>query len=138
MKTSMRNTETNATFKISGTNVTETIDLQTDLLIPNRLVLAGATQTVTITDMTWSGMAGSTFTITRNGVKIFGSVADAPHQIIFFDMDYNENQEQTSDIVVAITGEAYVYVGMRKVSGYKQTTETELFGQYDNPLVAGS
>lgn len=134
----MRNTETNATFKISGLNASETITLNSDLLMANRLVLDGATQKVTITDMTWSGLIGSTFTITRNGIKVFASVGDAPHQIIFFDMDFNENQEQTSDIVVTITGEAYVYVGMRKVSGYKQTAEPELFGIYDNPLVAGS
>ena len=58
---------THVVYKIwnpTGTNVTETISLAADLLSTN-VVLKGATQTVTIKSMAWSGPLGSNLKIGR-------------------------------------------------------------------------
>lgn len=135
----IKNSESTATVKISGTAVTETITLNSDLLVANRLVLNGGTQKVTITDILFTGQTGSSFTITRNAVKVFGSVCDqGPGVINFADVDISELEQATSNIVVTTVGECYVYLGLHKVSGYSQTFESAQFSIYDNPSIAGA
>ena len=52
---------------------------------------------------------------------------------------FRDNTENSSDIVVAISGaEAHIYLTLRKVSGYATKVETAQFGSYDNPAVVGS
>jgi len=56
----------------------------------------------------------------------------------FNDMGFTDNVENDSDIDVVITGDAQLYLVLRKVDGFSTTVEIEQFSVYDNPAVAGS
>lgn len=51
---------------------------------------------------------------------------------------YADNTNNTSDLVVSITGTGNLYITLRKVSGYVQKIETAKFGAYDNTSVVGA
>lgn len=131
----LRNTETSASVKFWGAGAVETIDLQTDLLIPNRLVLDGATQKVNIMSFTWSGITGSSIKVTRGAVDIFTMDGGNAAQFVFDNMLFTDSVANTSDITVTITGDAYLYMVLRKESGYAQTVQNGPFGVYDDPNV---
>ena len=132
----LTNTESSAGVKISGTGASETISLNSDLLVANRLVLDGATQIVNIDTITWAGNLNSVIKISRGGADIITLLGEQPNQIVFDQLGFNESQNNTSNIVVTITGEGYLYLGLRKVSGYKQTYNPGLLGIYDNQSIA--
>lgn len=134
----LRNTETFAAVKIWGATSVETVDLDVDLIIANRLVLDGDTQTVNIMSVTWAGAADSLIEITRNGVDVITLDGEAANTFSFDNLGFNDNVENTSDIVVTITGDGYLYMALRKAGGYKQTFEPEIFGSYDDPTLSGS
>ena len=79
----LTNTESSAGVKISGTGATETISLNSDLLVTNRLVLDGAIQTVNIDTITWAGNLNSVIKIARGGVDIITLLGEQPNQIVF-------------------------------------------------------
>jgi len=102
--------------------------------------LDGSTQAVNITGVNWTGGTGGVITITRNNVVVM-TLQSAAAGMIFFDGQTMppENTENTSDIVVSVSGaQSECWIKLRKVSGYKTTIEPEQFGPYDNPSVAGS
>lgn len=139
MKLILKNTETQAVVKLSATaGSTDTITLGTDFLVPNRVVLDGKPFKVNITDISFAGLASSSFTITRNAVQIFASSASDPTQFMFSELDFVDSQESASDLVVAITGNATVYINFRKQQGYVKTFEPEIYGPLDNPSIAGA
>lgn len=131
--------ENEAVIKVAGTAAGATIALATDLLAPNQVV-DGATQTVDITGIVWSGAVGGVITITRNAVVIAtlqtdnGNFMDFSGQVM-----PPENTQNTKDIVVTMSvaqGECWVKV--RKVAGYVSKIEYGLYGSYDDPTVTGS
>lgn len=134
-KVILRNTEMFAAVKISGAGSTETIDLQTDLIIPNRLVLNGSPQVVNILSLTWSGADGSSIKITRAGTDIIVLPSSGAAKFVFDDLGFVDNVNNTADITVAVTGDAYVYIGLKKQSGYAPTFEPSIHGSYDNPTI---
>ena len=118
----------------TGSAQTSTFDLDVDALLSTE-VLEGTVK-VNIVELTWSGLSGSTFTLTRNSVKIFSAVGDNPDQFIF--SGFVDGQENLSDIVCSMSGEIYLYLTLRKNSGFETKIETAQFGSYDDTTARGS
>lgn len=136
----VRNTHGEAVVKVYGAaSTTETINLATDLLNTG-LILDGATQTVSITGVTWTGGADGIVTISRNSVATMTLQANAAGMLLFDGQTMPpDTTNSTFNIVVAISGAACeCWLKLRKVSGYKTTIEPATFGSYDDPAVAGS
>ena len=123
--------------KCSGAG-TYTFTLATDLLDATREALDGATQTVNIQEVQLSGAAASNVNITRNAVSILDADPSQGVALNFSQSGFIESVNNTFDIVVTITGNAQIWMKLRKVSGYKSKIEPEQFGSYDNPAVSGS
>jgi hypothetical protein len=138
-KTVLRLTETEAVVKVAGTAAAETIDLQTDLLSSTQ-VLDGATQTVTIVGMQWTGAPGGIATITRNGTTIMTLQADSADQMMMNGQDMvPDSINATQDIVVTISGaQTECWLRLKKVSGYKSKVEDSFYGSYDDPTRVGA
>jgi hypothetical protein len=139
-KSILRMTETEAVVKVAGAGGTATIDLQTDL-VDNNQAVSGATQTVTITGIRWSGDASNTITIDRNSTRVLTLPTDAADYIAFDGQELPpENTAATNDIVITQvgTGNIELYLKLRKVSGYAPKVETAQFSVYDDTNTVGS
>ena len=118
----------------TGSAQTSTFDLDVDALLSTEVI--EGTVKVNLVELTWSGLSGSTFTLTRNSVKIFSAVGDNPDQFIF--SGFVDGQENTSDIGISMSGEIYLYLTLRKNSGFETKIETAQFGSYDDTTARGS
>ena len=118
----------------SGTNQTSTFDLDVDALLSTEVV--EGTVKVNIIEIHWAGLASSHFHLERNSVKIFAAQGSDADQFIF--SGFVDGVENTSDIVASLTGEIYVYVVLRKNSGFESKIETAEFGSYDDNTARGS
>lgn len=133
-------TETETVVKVSGNGGSATIDLQTDLVDANQAI-SGATQTVTITGVRWSGESANTILIERNSVRVLTLPTEQADYIAFDGQEMPpENTQATQDIAVAQVGTGYVelYLKLRKVSGYAPKVETAQFSVYDDTNTVGS
>lgn len=139
VKTVMKKTHQEAIVKVAGTADTSTINLTTDLLASGQ-VLDGATQSVNIVGVMWSGAPTGQIQIRRNNVVIKTMIADSADYHDYSGQDMcPENINNTFPIVVVVSGaQAECWLKLRKVGGYKTTIEPEQFGPYDNPAVSGS
>lgn len=135
----IKHTPIDVVVKVDGTAEAETIDLDVDLLHSTQ-ELDGATQTVVITGLTWTGAANGIITITRNSEVITTLQANAAGFLHFSGQDMvPDNVNSTSDIVVTISGaQAECWIRMKKLSGYKSKFEPEIYGSHDNPAASGS
>ena len=137
-KTIIKNTNQEAVVKIGGTDGSATIDLQTDILAATQ-ALDGATQTVNIVNCITAGNLGAAVNITRNGVPVLAFAPENSGKLQMNDAGFTDTQENTSDIVVTISGaEAHIFLVLRKVSGYASKVETATFSIYDNVNAVGS
>ena len=136
-KTVLKNTNQETVVKVAGTDAAVTIDLQTDCLASTQ-ALDGATQTVNIVSANWTGLPSSTITVARNSVTIIPITGDQPQVLDFVGQGYTDSVENTSDIVVTITGTAAVYLILRKVGGYATKVEMATYGAYDDPTRVGA
>jgi hypothetical protein len=134
-KTVLRLTNNYAGVKANAAG-TYTFSLATDLLLPSEVV--SGTPTVDIYGATFSGEAASTITVSRNSVDIFNISPSTASSIDFSQMGMKETINNTSDIVVVITGKAQIYLELRKSAGYKTKLEFEQFGSHDDPAAQGS
>lgn len=135
----VRQTHQEAVIKVwGGAATTEVIDIQA-LLVTGQ-ALSGATQTVNITGVTWTGAADGIATISRNTETIMTLQANAAGMIYFDGQSMPpESRQATSDISVAITGAAAeVWLKLRKVSGYATMIEDATYGAYDDPTRIGA
>jgi hypothetical protein len=138
-KTIIKNTNQETIVKIAGTAGNATIDLQTDCLATTTQALDGASQRVDICTAMVTGLIGSAVTVVRNSVPVLAFAGENASLFDFEGQGFRDNIENSSDIVVAISGaEAHIYLTLRKVSGYATKVETATFGSYDNPAVVGS
>lgn len=140
VKTILKKTDKEAVVKIAGTAAPQTITLATDLLIASQ-TLDGATQTVNIVGVIWTGAVGGVVSIARNSVVIMTLQADAAGALDFSgQMMIPDSIENTSDIVVTISGaQAECWLRLRKVSGYAPKIEMASFGgNSDNTAAVGS
>lgn len=131
----LRLTEKKVAVKVSGTNVTETITLATDLLAATQVV--DGTPKVNILSFICSGVVDSIVTVTRAGKTIIKLHGGSAAVIDFSDMEFVDNVNNTADLVITTTGDAQLYMNLRKESGYKSKIETPEFGPYDNPNLVG-
>jgi hypothetical protein len=122
----------------SLTNATETITLATDLLTSTEIVQGTPTAPIAYIQYTIDKPEATKVLITRGGVDVIGLYNLDGSLDFAGNGGFLEKTGQTSDIVVTITGTAFVYITFRKTAGYKSKIEPEFFGQYDNPNVVGS
>lgn len=140
VKTIMKNTHQETIVKVAGTDGSATIDLQTDLVNPSQVV-DGATQTVSIVGVMWSGATGGQIQLTRNNVIIKTMVAESGDYHDYSGQDMcPETIEAESDIVVTISGaQAECWLKLRKVSGYKSKSgEYAQYGSYEDETRVGA
>jgi hypothetical protein len=132
----MKNTETLAVVKVWGTNISETISLNSDLLSPTMVV--DGTPRVNITFLTsYSQTDTDNIVILRNSVPVV--YLNGVDQLDFAgNFGITEDTENAANFVVTITGTAGVYLNLRKVSGYKSKIETAQFSVYDDTNAVGS
>lgn len=138
-KTVLKNTNQESVVKVAGTAAAATIDLSVDLLASTQ-ALDGATQTVNIIGLVWTGATDGIITITRNSVVIATLQANAAGMLYFDGQSMiPDTIQNTSDIVVTISGaQAECWIRLRKVGGFATKVETAVFGSYDNETVVGS
>jgi hypothetical protein len=138
-KTILKNTNNETIVKVAGTAAAATIDLQTDCLATTQ-ALDGATQTVNIVQLHFTGLPSSTITVSRNSINIFTIGAEGEGTVdLGTGNGLVETIENTQDIVVTIAGaEAQCYLVLRKAGGYATKVETAVFGAYDDETAVGS
>lgn len=124
-------TNQEAVIKIWGTDDSETITLNSDILAATQ-VLSGDEFEVNIVTMAWTGLADSTITIERDGATITNVNAQGSDELDFNGLGFNDNIANYADIDVAITSSAQLYLTVRKVAGYKTTVEYATYGAYDD------
>jgi hypothetical protein len=135
-KTILKKSGGKVAVKLHGTDLNETITLNSDCLVASE-ALSG-TQRANIISMHWSGAANAFATITRNSVKIAILQANSTGELTFYDTDFTDSIENESDIVVTSSGEMQVWIVLRKVSGYSSKIETAEFSVYDDTNAVGS
>ena len=118
----------------TGSNQTSTFDLDVDALLSTEVI--EGTVKVNIVEIHWAGQASSHFHIERNSVKIFGATGSDADQFIF--SGFVDGVENTSDLTVSMNGEIYVYIVLRKNSGFESKIETAQFGSYDDTTARDS
>lgn len=136
-KTILKNTVQEAIVKVTAIG-SETIGIATDILADSQ-ALSGATQTVNIVCLKYSGLATSTITVTRNSTVVFSLSAEGEGTVDLTGLGFVETTANTSDIVVTIAGaNAQCYLILRKVSGYAPKVENATYGAYDDPTRIGA
>jgi hypothetical protein len=136
--TVLKNTNQETIVKVSEVG-SETIDLQTAITAATQEV-SGDAQTVNIVGIEYTGLPGSTITITRGGTVVTSLLAEG-HDAVGFSSGFGfvESTGNTSDIVVTIAGaNAQCYLTLRKVSGYANRVENATYGAYDDPTRVGA
>ena len=121
-------------FTNDTSTASSTFDLDVDALLSTEVI--EGTVKVNIVEIHWAGLASSSFTLTRNSVKIFGAQGSDADQFIF--SGFVDGVQNTSDLTISMDGEIYVYVVLRKNSGFESKIETAEFGSYDNNTARGS
>ena len=125
--------------KIYGTNASETIELDEAGMIPATQVVDGATQTVNIVGLVWTGAASGIVTITRNSVVIYTLQANAAGFLDFSGQGMvPDSVSNTTDIAVATTGLGQCDLRLHKVAGYKTLYEPATYGSYDDITIDGA
>ncbi len=139
-KSFLKVTHQDCVAKVAGTGGPVTINLTTDLLPATGQVLDGATQTVNITGVSWTGTNDCVITVRRNSVIVMTLPSTGSNYLDFDNSQMvPENTHNTFPILVTIEGtQGEVWLRLKKVSGYKTTIEYASYGAYDNPDVAGS
>lgn len=116
-KNILKLTNRKAAVKISGTNVTETISLATDLKLAAESV---SSPTANIMHVTWMGDIGAKAVVTRGSHTdpIMILTGDTASEVDWSNMDYNESVDHGEDIKVVTTGTMQVWFLLRKEHGY--------------------
>lgn len=136
-KTVLKTTHQEAVVKLSDAG-TYAVALSTDLIAQGQVLTPAGTPKANIVGFHVIASSGATINVSRNSVKVLtfaGPIVDAAQ---FNEMGFTDNVENASDIDVVITGDAQLYLVLRKVDGFSTTIEIEQFSVYDNPALAGS
>lgn len=138
-KTILKNVNQETVIKVAGTAGAATIDLQTDL-VANTQVVDGATQTVNIVGLIWTGATDGIVQIARDGTIIATLQANAAGALEFGGQAMiPETVENTKDITVTISGaQAECWIRVKKVGGYKTKVEYSTFGAYEDEARVGA
>lgn len=140
-KTVLNLTNTLAVVKVVGT---DTINLNTDLLLPTEILDSSVTDEnplqgsqpmkVGIIGIQWAATTATT--ITRDGVELFNLPFSGTIDLSMgrAAVDYTKADK---DIVVNNTGGGTCIIYLRKAGGYLSKIEPEYFGQYDDTTKVG-
>jgi hypothetical protein len=135
--TVLKNTNQEAIIKVAGTDGSVTIDLL-QLVAATQEVIE-ADQVVNLVSVAWTGLTGSTVTITRNLVNVISVNAAGSDIIDMAGRGYVDTTENTSNLTVSIAGaEAQTWITLRKASGYATKVEPATYGAYDDPTRVGA
>ena len=132
----MNQTETKASIKVWGTNVTGKITLTGDLLSPTMII--DGTPTVNITFLQWSStgkndpVSTDVININRDGETVIGLYQNTGTMDFGANGGMTEDTNNNSDIDYEIIGTGYAYITVRKVAGYKSKIQPEMYGSYDD------
>lgn len=135
-KALLKVTESKVAVKLYGT-INDTVSLGTDCLASTEALTVGGTPRVNILCMQWSGASGSVITITRNSVVVATLQCNMPGTIDFRDKEFYDTTENASDLVIASTGVAQLWMLLRKTSGYSSKIETAQYSVYDDTTKVG-
>jgi hypothetical protein len=127
-KVILKKTETVSVVKISGTNVSETVTLNADLLTNTEVIQGTPTCNITFAQWNVSSGAGDTITVTRGGVPVLNFFQNSGEIDMGGNGGYSDSTNNTSDLVIAITGTGNLYLTLRKAAGYASKIETAQFG----------
>lgn len=137
-KTILKKTHQEVVAKFQGAGTSSiALDSATDML-PSSQALDGATQTVNVVGITWTGAVGSLITVSRNSLPVLTLPGEGAASFDFNAQGYVDTINNTYDIDVVISGEAQVYLVLRKVGGYATKIEPATFGAHDDETAVGS
>ncbi len=133
----LKQTETLTVVKVWGTNTTETISLNSDLLSSTMAIDGTPRANIAFVTCYTDPNPADKVTITRNSVPVL--ILYGVDQIDFSgNFGISEDTENASNLVITITGSGGVYLNLRKVSGYASKIETAQYSVYDDTNVVGS
>lgn len=134
----LKQTETLAVVKVTGTNVTETFTLASDLLSSSMVVNGSPDVNISYVQWNVSPGASDTIIISRNAQPILNLFQNAGELDMGGNGGFVDDTNSTSDIQVQIIGTGDCFLTLRKAGGYKSKHEPETYGSYDNTTVVGS
>lgn len=139
VKTVLKNVNQEAVIKVAGTDGSAVIDLQADIVATTQ-ELDGATQTVNIVGLIWTGATNGIIQITRDATIIATLQAGAAGALEFGGQAMiPETIENTKDITVTISGaQSECWIRVKKVNGYKTKVEYSTYGAYDDESRVGA
>ena len=113
-----------------------------DIVCTGQEIDEGSDQVVNIVSANWVGAPNSTIVVTRgtgeDAEVIWSIPADQPQNMDFAGEGYVDTTGNNKDLYVSITGEAAIYMTLRKESGYLTQVETEKYGVYDDETRIGA
>mgnify|MGYP006272234767 CR=1 FL=1 len=127
--------------KFAGTGTSAAVNLTTNMIQSLAQATDGATQTVNIVGIGWTGLPSSTATVKRNSVNVISLDTSGGGYLDFDGQELPKDTTQnTQPIIVDISAaaEAQVWLKLRKESGYKTFIQPEQFGAYDDPTSASA
>ena len=121
-----------STSDASGGSATFT--LNGDLMTADQFI-QGTPPSVTIRNITWTGLPDAVIQITRGGETISTLQANASSMLFFDGQTMSPNSRMdTSDITLTFTGQAECWIRLRKNAGYLSTIAPEQYGSYEDSL----
>lgn len=134
----LKQTETVAVVKISGTGSTDTVTLNSDLLSSTMVVDGTPRANIIYAQWNISPGASDTIVVTRGGTPVLNLYQNAGELDMGGNGGYSDDTNNDQPLVCTITGTGNLYLTLRKVSGYKSKVETSEFGPHDNTTAVGS
>ena len=136
----MRRTHQEVIVKFAGTGTSTAVNLTTDMIGSLAQATDGATQTVTIVGLGWTGLPSSTITVQRNSTNVITLDSSGGGYLDFDGQEISKDiTASTYPITVVIAGaEAQLWLKLRKESGYKTMVEDATYGAYDDPTRVGA
>ena len=138
-KTILKKTHQEVVAKFQGAGTSAiALDDATDMIAAGQALEVGGTPTVNIVAVTWTGAVGSSITISRNSIPVLTLPGEGAASFDFNSQGYVDTINNQDDIDVVISGEAQLYLVLRKVAGYATKIETATFGALDDETAVGS
>lgn len=92
---------------------------------------------VTVIGATWSGENGTTIRVQRDGYNILNVDASNAGNINYYSQGQSDSTADYANIDFYFSNNGQVTLTLRKVGGWKPTTEYATYGAYDNERIIG-
>ena len=119
MKRILKNTATQAVVKISGTDVTEVIQFEQNLVAHNQVATNESSVGLQFAQWQVSSQAGNRVIVSRNGTEVATLYQNTGEQDFSGNNGYRDDVNSLDDISVQIIGTATVYLTLRKITGFQ-------------------